>query len=554
MNIGIDFDNTIARFDASFREVAVAEGFIAETWEGNGKTELRDHLREQPGGERKWMRLQGLVYGKYMPSAELMPGVAGFLLKCRSGNHEVFIVSHKTEFGHFDPEKISLRAEAMKWMEARRFFDADYFNIKRERVFFADTREEKVEKIDRLECIYFIDDLPEVFAEKKFPRDTKKILYGHFDGTTFSNVITSMSCWEDISEHVLGPITNDDVRIWANLLLDHPVKKCQKILGRGNSQVYKLTTMDSRQYAIKMYPDRSLDGRARLKTEFNAVRFLGANGFDNVPDAVRKDDDLNIGLYSWVGGQSIDVPKHQDLSQAIEFVRRLYKVSKASQYPADELATEACLSARELVNQVDARFKRLRSFSMNNPALSEFLNRSFRPVWRDLKQNLAQSWPESSREKDLDPKYCILSPSDFGFHNALKNSGEITFIDFEYFGWDDPVKLTADFLWHPAMELHPDLASKWKNSMLDIFGSEPDFIERLNAAMPLCGLRWAMIVLNEFLPGFSLRRKNAGGINSYTLEQTRKVQLKKAKHYCEKVTEMISQVTDAQWGLINHVQ
>ncbi len=545
MKIGIDFDNTIARFGASFREVALAEGFIAETWDGKGKTELRDHLCRQSDGEITWMRLQGLVYGKYMPCAELMPGAAGFLLKCRSRNHEVFIVSHKTEFGHFDPEKISLRREAMKWMEARRFFDADYFDIKRENIFFANTREEKVENIGQLECDYFIDDLPEVFAEKKFPRNTKKILYGHFDGTMFSNVITPMSCWGDISDHVLGCITDDDVTMWASLLLSHPVKKCEKISGRGNSRVYKLTSMDARQYALKMYPDRSLDGRTRLETEFNAVRFLRANGFGNIPDAVRKDDDLNLGLYSWIGGQSICAPDHQDLSQAIEFVRRLHQVSKASQYPADELATETCLSAKELVNQVDARFKRLQSVSRNNPTLSEFLNRSFSLVWRDLKQDLAQTWPESSREKDLDPKYWILSPSDFGFHNALKNNGEITFIDFEYFGWDDPVKLTADFLWHPAMELSPNLTAKWKNSMLDIFASERYFKKRINAAMPLYGLRWAMIVLNEFLPGFAGRRKNAGEIGSYNLERIRKAQLKKAKHYCEKVKAMISQVTDA---------
>ena len=545
MKIGIDFDNTIAWFDASFREVALAEGFIAETWDGKGKTELREHLREQLDGERTWMRLQGLVYGKYMPCAEMMPGVAGFLLKCKSQNHEVFIVSHKTEFGHFDPEKISLRRESMKWMTERRFFDPDYFGIEKENVFFADTREEKVENIGKLECDYFIDDLPEVFAEKGFPRDTKKIPYGHFDGTSISNVITPMRCWGDISDHVLGCITNDDVSMWANPLLNHPVKKCEKISGRGNSRIYKLADIDARQYVLKMYPDRSLDGGARLKTEFNAVKFLRANGFDNVPDAVRKDVDLNLGLYTWVGGQSISEPNHQDVGQAIEFVRRLYDVSKTSQYPADELATEACLSAKELVKQVDARFKRLRSVATSHPALTELLNRSFRPLWQDIKQNLSQTWPESSREKDLDPKYRTLSPADFGFHNALKNNGEITFIDFEYFGWDDPVKLAADFLWHPAMELQPDLASKWKNSMLDIFASEPYFKERLNAAMPIYGLRWAMIILNEFLPGFAERRKNAGSTGSYNLKEVRKVQLKKAKHYCEKVKAMILQVSDS---------
>ena len=75
MNIGIDFDNTIAQYVTSFREVALEEGIIDGNWECKGKTELRDHLRHQPNGEKIWMKLQGLVYGKYMNHAEMLPAV-----------------------------------------------------------------------------------------------------------------------------------------------------------------------------------------------------------------------------------------------------------------------------------------------------------------------------------------------------------------------------------------------------------------------------------------------------------------------------------------------
>ena len=122
MKNGIDFDNTIARYDTSFREVAMEEGIIDGNWEGGkGKTELRDHLRCQPNGEKTWMKLQGRVYGKYMHRAEILPGVANFLMSCKQRNHNLFIVSHKTEYGHFDPEKIPLRREALKWMETNCF-------------------------------------------------------------------------------------------------------------------------------------------------------------------------------------------------------------------------------------------------------------------------------------------------------------------------------------------------------------------------------------------------------------------------------------------------
>ena len=129
MNIGIDFDNTIAQYVTSFGEVALEEGIIDGNWECKGKTELRDHLRHQPNGEKIWMKLQGLVYGKYMHRAEMLPGVANFLMSCKRRNHNLFIVSHKTEYGHFDPGRISLRQEALKWMEAKQFFDSDeHFN------------------------------------------------------------------------------------------------------------------------------------------------------------------------------------------------------------------------------------------------------------------------------------------------------------------------------------------------------------------------------------------------------------------------------------------
>jgi len=47
----------------------------------------------------------------------------------------------------------------------------------------------------------------------------------------------------------------------------------------------------------------------------------------------------------------------------------------------------------------------------------------------------------------------------------------IIFLDFEYFGWDDPAKMIVDFLLHPAMNLS---RRRRKNS--------------LNGVCPFCGL------------------------------------------------------------------
>jgi hypothetical protein len=58
----------------------------------------------------------------------------------------------------------------------------------------------------------------------------------------------------------------------------------------------------------------------------------------------------------------------------------------------------------------------------------------------------------------VEERWRSLCPPDFGFHNALRRaSGELVFIDFDYFGWDDSVKVTCDFLLHPGMRLFRDV-------------------------------------------------------------------------------------------------
>ena len=184
--------------------------------------------------------------------------------------------------------------------------------------------------------------------------------------------------------------------------------------------------------------------------------------------------------------------------------------------------------------------------SKSFPELSTFLDRTFEPLWAEVKYEIIPTWPFESRDYILPRKKQTLSPSDFGFHNCIKlNDGSLKFIDFDYFGWDDPVKLTADFIWHPAMNLNRGLTDKWKIAMLNIFSGDSQFEDRLNVALPLYGLRWALIILNEFLPGFADRRKAAGETGTYNIDKIRRIQLKKSQYYCDKVKIMITQVTFA---------
>ena len=198
--IGIDFDNTLIGYDTIFLAAARERGLLEAGFVGN-KQAVRDAIRLLPEGELAWQRLQGYVYGHGIGGAVMLDGVDAFLRRCRAAGHVVFVVSHKTEFGHHDPDRVNLRAAALGWMEARGFFEPDVYAIPRNNVFFESSRADKLKRIAALNCGYFIDDLEEVLSDPDFPPGTNRVLFG---ASAASPHFSVCSDWRRIAEMVLN--------------------------------------------------------------------------------------------------------------------------------------------------------------------------------------------------------------------------------------------------------------------------------------------------------------------------------------------------------------
>ena len=194
------------------------------------------------------------------------------------------------------------------------------------------------------------------------------------------------------------------------------------------------------------------------------------------------------------------------------------------------LASETCLSGEDLKGQIFTRLSELQDLS-DEIELDSFLKVSFVPMLERIMENYFEKWPASSKKQELCHSKMILSPSDFGLHNALeKDNGKIIFLDFDYFGKDDPVKLAADYYFHPGMKISKTNKNYWLSELTKIFGKEDrDFEGRLNYALPMYGLRWILIILNEFLPDVQKRRKHAGLFGDFDLTTVKQTQLKKAQ-------------------------
>ena len=208
MRIGIDFDNTIAGYDALFASLAEERGLFQRA--PTAKRELRDALRQRPEGELTWRRLQAEAYGGRMAGAELLDGVDRFIQSCRQAGVAVSIVSHKTQHANFASDGTDLRRAATTWMEEHGFFDAMGLHMNPDDVHFEDTRAAKVARIAELNCAWFIDDLEEVFAEPGFPKTARAVLYDpHASGAAAPDADGTedlLRCrhWDEIGGYVLG--------------------------------------------------------------------------------------------------------------------------------------------------------------------------------------------------------------------------------------------------------------------------------------------------------------------------------------------------------------
>lgn len=206
MRIGIDFDNTIACYSHLFARVGFDLGFISNA-DVCPKEKVKTQLfAEGEVGHYKWRCIQGQIYGKYMPAAKVMPGFMRFLARCAElQGVELFIVSHKTKFGHYDEDKVNLRKAASHWLQLNEIAGKENHHISTDNIYFESTRAEKIERIKSLQCSHFVDDLLVVLTDEEFPQTIKKYLFLQ-DKQIMNEAGEFAGCgdWYRISETLLG--------------------------------------------------------------------------------------------------------------------------------------------------------------------------------------------------------------------------------------------------------------------------------------------------------------------------------------------------------------
>jgi hypothetical protein len=173
---------------------------------------------------------------------------------------------------------------------------------------------------------------------------------------------------------------------------------------------------------------------------------------------------------------------------------------------------------------VECRLGRLERIELGDAAdrqAKAFFDERLKPAWRAAADRFvrdAECAGLNLREPLPHSQQC-LSPSDFGFHNALLAADDrLRFFDFEYAGWDDPAKLASDFFCQPELPVDEAEWDCFLGGLAARLGGDSGMSTRARLILPVCRLKWCCIVLNEFVCSGQRRRAHARG-SGPTLER-----------------------------------
>ncbi len=333
-------------------------------------------------------------------------------------------------------------------------------------------------------------------------------------------------------------ITASDPEACAARLLEVANVSAAPVAGGGNNRIYRIDTGDN-AYAIKFYPRQNADPRDRLGQEFTALELMAAHGIDCIPKPIASDPHAACAIYQWIDGTPPTLVSDADIDAMAAFAKKLADLCRDPVAAKIAPASASCFSGIDSVTQFNERLARLRGVS-DGAALHAFLDDALAPAFTSLAVRARELYSGAGLDfqRPLTVDAQTLSPSDFGLHNAIRRAdGTLAFVDFEYFGWDDPVKMIADAMWHPGSALEGNTVKRFHDTMIAFFQDRDGetLRTRFDALNPLFGMIWCLILLNEFLPERWARRVAAG--NSDDFRQVRERQLQAARALFKRVNE-----------------
>jgi len=223
----------------------------------------------------------------------------------------------------------------------------------------------------------------------------------------------------------------DGIRDIARVLSPEPVELVTELRKGNNSRIFRVDTRAGR-YALKKYP--AADNRNRLEAEVNALRFFERRAIGRTPRVVAVAPELRYALFTWIDGEPVEAVSDTDVAEFADFQIALDGGIDAQARAEIGEASEACLSGRHIVSQIERRYARLETVKHDVPEFSSFFDGVLVPALREFEAGASKAYRRLGLDfaEQIAPEFRTLIPSDLGAHNALRGrDGKLFFLDLE---------------------------------------------------------------------------------------------------------------------------
>lgn len=280
------------------------------------------------------------------------------------------------------------------------------------------------------------------------------------------------------------------------------VDRVEAMPGGANNQGYKVTLSNGRVLFLKAFSPQCENSIIKLKREFHFSQHMTNQGMQFIPKPLMLCESRLFACYEFINGSPVERCGLDEHCRAMKLVALLCDDDNIEGYKYVAAESPKCLS--DFYHVIDSRLQLFRKVTTVNSLGDEFYT-YLDTLERAANQTYQSVLTQEFWHQTLDVK--VLSPSDFGFHNAIKRNHELFFIDFEYAGIDSPWKLVADYFSQPAIPLPIEYIMDFIELPKFCFILERK--EHFLKVMKLTMIKWCLIMLNEFKQDTLERRQFA---------------------------------------------
>jgi hypothetical protein len=265
--------------------------------------------------------------------------------------------------------------------------------------------------------------------------------------------------------------------------------------GGMNSRVYSCAVAD-KKFVIKGYMPLEAGQRDRFAAETQFLLYANAVASGYVPQLLHVDNNRRCIVMEYLDGDTYvegSSPEQGDIDAAVQFLSLLNQdpVRAAVQIKIDAAEGFLRISAhlqnvRERIQQMSVHHLPLAVQPKAEKAI-ELLKVCFGQVEKETNKALDTGAIDDALHAS---KRCV-SPSDFGFHNAIRTADGVKFIDFEFGGWDDPAKTAVDFILQPKVPVREGIFLPLRAiSRIE----QEAFLKRTEILLPILKIKWFCII------------------------------------------------------------